>query len=170
MAGVGLCGSSGGPYGCAATLLAMGATLGDFGRRAGAFTLEIDGGISAFRAARPAVVMLSSGGVERNALIGDDEEARKRDIPIVQLNPGGAIAARQQGDEHMIVAWLSYYRQDCIQQKYSECCSRSQKGPYRTETVSIRKMAIFAVAVRIQCCAAHHLRTCDIGATHAQAP
>lgn len=28
--------------------------------------------------------------VERNAVIGDDEAARKKDIPIVQLNPGGA--------------------------------------------------------------------------------
>ena len=63
----------------------------------GPFTLEIDGGVSAFQAARPAVVMLSSGGVERNALIGDDEEARKRDIPIVQLNPGGAGAALAAG-------------------------------------------------------------------------
>lgn len=27
--------------------------------------------------------------VERNAVIGDDEVARKKDIPIVQLNPGG---------------------------------------------------------------------------------
>ncbi|GFH14890.1 uncharacterized protein HaLaN_11023, partial [Haematococcus lacustris] len=29
--------------------------------------------------------------VERNAIIGDDAEARKRDIPIVQLNPGGTL-------------------------------------------------------------------------------
>ena len=32
--------------------------------------------------------MVSSAGVERNARIGDDEEKRKKDIPIVQLNPG----------------------------------------------------------------------------------
>lgn len=36
------------------------------------------------------VILVSSAGVERNAKIGDDEEARKKDIPIVQLNPGGA--------------------------------------------------------------------------------
>lgn len=30
--------------------------------------------------------------VERNAVIGDDEAARKKDIPIVQLNPGGTPA------------------------------------------------------------------------------
>jgi hypothetical protein len=35
------------------------------------------------------IILISSAGVERNAKVGDDEEARKRDIPIVQLNPGG---------------------------------------------------------------------------------
>jgi hypothetical protein len=30
--------------------------------------------------------------VERNALIGDDEAARKADIPIVQLNPGACAS------------------------------------------------------------------------------
>ena len=35
--------------------------------------------------------MVSSAGVERNAKIGDDEERRKADIPIVQLNPGGVL-------------------------------------------------------------------------------
>lgn len=33
--------------------------------------------------------MVSTAAVERNAIIGDDEVARKADIPIVQLNPGG---------------------------------------------------------------------------------
>ena len=37
---------------------------------------------------RPAIVFVTSAGVERNAKIGDDETARKADIPIVQLNPG----------------------------------------------------------------------------------
>ena len=60
--------------------------------RAGPFSLEIDGAVSAFKAARPAAVVLSSAGVERNAVIGHDEEARKKDIPIVQLNPGGTLA------------------------------------------------------------------------------
>ena len=50
--------------------------------------LQIEDGIQAYRDVRPRVVLLSSAGVERNALIGDDAEARKRDIPIVQLNPG----------------------------------------------------------------------------------
>ena len=42
-------------------------------------------------------MVLSSAGVERNALIGDDEEARKKDIPIVQLNPGGANTGSADG-------------------------------------------------------------------------
>lgn len=59
-------------------------------RRPGQFRLEIDGGISAFRSPKPALVMMSTAAVERNAIIGNDEAARKADIPIVQLNPGGA--------------------------------------------------------------------------------
>ncbi len=38
---------------------------------------------------KPQLILVSSAAVERNANIGDDEEARKNDIPIVQLNPGG---------------------------------------------------------------------------------
>jgi len=60
-------------------------------RRPGQFKLEIDGRLSAYRAAKPAVVMVSTAAVERNAVIGDDAAARKQDIPIVQLNPGGAL-------------------------------------------------------------------------------
>jgi hypothetical protein len=56
----------------------------------GPFKLELAGGISAYRDPRPQLLLVSSAGVERNARIGDDAEARKRDIPIVQLNPGGA--------------------------------------------------------------------------------
>ena len=57
----------------------------------GPFTLDIEGGISAFKYPRPQILMLSSAGVERNALIGNDEEARKTEIPIVRLNPGGVL-------------------------------------------------------------------------------
>ena len=108
--------------------------------RAGKFKLEIDGGISAYTAPKPAIVMVgafhpkvapnrtrhtgkegarrvapaavsnrsslqwpqsidaahdaaqvTSAAVERNAVIGDDAEARKQDVPIVQLNPGGGL-------------------------------------------------------------------------------
>ncbi len=49
---------------------------------------QIKGGIQGFREPRPAIVFVTSAGVERNAKIGNDETARKADIPIVQLNPG----------------------------------------------------------------------------------
>lgn len=57
----------------------------------GPFELHIEGGIQAFTSPRPQLLMVSSAGVERNARIGDDAEARKADIPIVQLNPGGVL-------------------------------------------------------------------------------
>eukprot|EP00955_Chlamydomonas_euryale_P118473 366546-Chlamydomonas_euryale.AAC.6 len=43
-------------------------------------------------------LLISSAGVERNAIIGDDEEARKADIPIVQLNPGGTLNYKYQAE------------------------------------------------------------------------
>ncbi len=43
------------------------------------------------RAPRPQLIQLSSAGVERNAIIGDDVERRKKDIPIIQLNPAGTL-------------------------------------------------------------------------------
>ena len=63
----------------------------------GAFRLDV-GGISAFTTPRPALVLISSAGTERNARIGDDAEARKRDIPIVQLNPGGVLNWKFRGE------------------------------------------------------------------------
>ncbi|GBF93005.1 hypothetical protein Rsub_05616 [Raphidocelis subcapitata] len=77
----------------------------------GPFTLSIAGGVGAYRAPRPQLVLLSSAGVERNAVIGDDTEARKRSIPIVQLNPGGVLnwkyeaecAARASGFPYCVV-------------------------------------------------------------------
>lgn len=63
----------------------------------GPFKLEVKS-ISPFRSPRPALVMLSSAGVERNARIGDDVEARKKDIPIVQLNPGGVLNHKYKGE------------------------------------------------------------------------
>ena len=53
---------------------------------------QVKGGVQGFVEPRPALVFVTSAGVERNALIGDDEAARKADIPIVQLNPGAALA------------------------------------------------------------------------------
>ena len=52
--------------------------------------------------------MVSSAGVERNALIGDDSEARKRDIPIVQLNPGGILNYKYKGEMAVRASGLPY--------------------------------------------------------------
>lgn len=57
----------------------------------GPFELHIADGIHAYRDPRPQISVISSAGVERNAIIGDNEAERKKDIPIVQLNPGGAL-------------------------------------------------------------------------------
>lgn len=74
----------------------------------GAFELRLEGGIGAFRAPRPQLVLVSSAGVERNARIGDDEEARKRDIPIVQLNPGGVLNHKYAGEAAVRASGLAY--------------------------------------------------------------
>jgi len=52
----------------------------------GPFSLKIKE-ISAYSAPRPAFLLLSSAGSERNAKV-ETEEERKAEIPIVQLNPG----------------------------------------------------------------------------------
>jgi len=41
------------------------------GCRAGPFELQIQGGIGAYSAPRPQLVVISSAGVERNAIIGE---------------------------------------------------------------------------------------------------
>ena len=65
---------------------------------AGAFKLAIEGGMAAYTAARPAVALVTSAAVERNAVIGDDVAARKADIPIVQLNPAGSLNWKYKGE------------------------------------------------------------------------
>ncbi|KAL4457749.1 hypothetical protein ABPG75_012614 [Micractinium tetrahymenae] len=76
--------------------------------RPGRFELRIDGGIRAFRAPRPQLLMVSSAGVERNAKIGDDEEARRKDIPIVQLNPGAVLNHKYTGEAAVRASGLPY--------------------------------------------------------------
>jgi len=46
--------------------------------------------------------------VERNARIGDDAAARKADIPIVQLNPGGTLNHKYAGEAAVRGAGLPY--------------------------------------------------------------
>ena len=70
--------------------------------------VQLEGGIRGFKDVRPAVVLVSSSAVERNAAIGDDAEARKRDIPIVQLNPGGILNFKYMGETALRASGLPY--------------------------------------------------------------
>eukprot|EP00879_Flechtneria_rotunda_P002013 GHRR01002190.1.p1 GENE.GHRR01002190.1~~GHRR01002190.1.p1 ORF type:complete len:439 (+),score=154.06 GHRR01002190.1:1582-2898(+) len=74
----------------------------------GPFQLFIEGGIQAYKAPRPAVVSISSAGVERNAIIGNDTAARKKDIPIVQLNPGGMLNHKYDAECAIRASGLPY--------------------------------------------------------------
>jgi NAD(P)H-binding len=99
---------------------------------AGAFTLEIDGGIGAYTAPRPALVLISSAGTERNAIIGDDSAARQADIPIVQLNPGGTLNWKYKGEQAVRASGLPY----CVVRPtglISEAEDGEDKEPYTVE-------------------------------------
>ena len=70
--------------------------------------LQVLKGIQAYTEPRPALVFITSAGVERNAKIGDDEAARKKDIPIVQLNPGGVLNHKYAGEWAVRTSELPY--------------------------------------------------------------
>ncbi|KAA6425478.1 MAG: hypothetical protein FRX49_04376 [Trebouxia sp. A1-2] len=74
----------------------------------GNFELQIADGIAGFKHERPCILMVSSAAVERNAIIGDDLEARKKDIPIVQLNPGGTLNHKYTGETAVRGSGLPY--------------------------------------------------------------
>ena len=69
--------------------------------------MQIDG-IKGYRENKPSIVLVSSSAVERNAIIGDDAEARKQDIPIVQLNPGGILNFKYMGEMAVRESGLPY--------------------------------------------------------------
>ncbi|KAK9845099.1 hypothetical protein WJX74_010569 [Apatococcus lobatus] len=74
----------------------------------GAFTMEVVGGLHAWRAPRTEVLLVSSAAVERNARIGNDAAARKADIPIVQLNPGGVLNQKYAGETALRSSGAAY--------------------------------------------------------------
>ena len=74
----------------------------------GPFELCIESGIKAYTEDKPQIVLISSAGVERNAKIGDDEAARKADIPIIQLNPGAILNHKYAGENAVRASGLSY--------------------------------------------------------------
>eukprot|EP00887_Chlorella_sp_A99_P002649 scaffold6.g2649.t1 len=63
----------------------------------GPFRLEVQGGLRTYAAPRPQIL-----------LIGDDEEKRKQDIPIVQLNPGGVLNHKYVGELAVRASGLPY--------------------------------------------------------------
>lgn len=79
----------------------------NFKYKPGKFSLEVEG-ISAFAEETPALVLLGTAAVERNARIGADYEARKKDIPIVQLNPGGALNWKYAGESAIRFSGVPY--------------------------------------------------------------
>ena len=70
--------------------------------------LQIEDGIKAYKAIKPRIVTVSSAAVERNAVIGDNADARKKDIPIVQLNPGGILNYKYMGENAVRSSGLPY--------------------------------------------------------------
>ncbi|CAG9466729.1 unnamed protein product [Pedinophyceae sp. YPF-701] len=75
----------------------------------GPFQLDIAAsGIQGFRSPRTQVVLLSSAAVERNARVGDDAEARDKEIPIVKLNPGGVLNWKYKGENAVRRSGLRY--------------------------------------------------------------
>ena len=73
----------------------------------GSFRLDVSC-ISAYRSHRPAIVLVTSAGVERNALIETDDERRCDFMPIVQLNPGGCLNYKFGGEVAVRACGLPY--------------------------------------------------------------
>jgi uncharacterized protein YbjT (DUF2867 family) len=74
----------------------------------GPFELLLEGGVEAYAAPRPQCVLVSSAGVERNARVGGDAAARAAEIPIVQLNPGGVLNWKYEGEAAVRASGLAY--------------------------------------------------------------
>ena len=74
----------------------------------GRFELEIRGGVRAFTAPTPSIVLMTSAATERNARLGDDAAARAADVPIVRLNPGAALNWKYVGEAAVRTCGLPY--------------------------------------------------------------
>ena len=72
--------------------------------QAGKFELQIAGGVQAFKAPRPQLVLLSSAGVERNALVGDDAGARARSCLLRMETGGGRRGWREDRQAPLFLA------------------------------------------------------------------
>ncbi|GMH41098.1 hypothetical protein BSKO_09008 [Bryopsis sp. KO-2023] len=94
------------------------------------FSLEVQGGIGVYKAARPRVVLLSAAGVERNAIIGDDKEKRKDQIPIIKLNPGGVLNYKYDGEIALRNSGVPYaiVRSTGFQDSTEDCLLEASQG------------------------------------------
>ena len=63
--------------------------------------------VAAFRSPRPALALLTSAGVERNALAVSPAE-RAAELPIIQLNPGGILNWKYKGEMAVRASGLPY--------------------------------------------------------------
>eukprot|EP00897_Mesotaenium_endlicherianum_P005086 jgi/Mesen1/4605/ME000233S03899 len=72
----------------------------------GPFKLEVES-ISAYRGARPQLVLVSSAAVERNAR-ASTPQLRDASIPIVKLNPGGILTWKLAGEDWVRNSGLCY--------------------------------------------------------------
>lgn len=64
------------------------------------------------------MTLLSTGGVERNAIIGEDSEKRQKEIPIIMLNPGGVLNYAYDGEIALRESGLPY----AIVRSTGNCC------------------------------------------------
>ncbi|MEW5303776.1 MAG: hypothetical protein WDW36_006435 [Sanguina aurantia] len=94
----------------------------------GAFELQVEGGLGVFSTPRPQILQISSAGVERNAIIGDDLELRKLDIPIIQLNPGGTLNHKYSAE---VAVRASGYPYTVV--RFTGTIDSNEGGPYLME-------------------------------------
>eukprot|EP01023_Acetabularia_acetabulum_P059121 TRINITY_DN708_c0_g1_i5.p1 TRINITY_DN708_c0_g1~~TRINITY_DN708_c0_g1_i5.p1 ORF type:complete len:655 (-),score=140.32 TRINITY_DN708_c0_g1_i5:136-2076(-) len=76
--------------------------------KAGQFQAEFDTQIKLFQNQVPQVVLVTSAAVERNAIIGDDQQLREQQIPIVKLNPNKVLDWMYAGEGVVRDSGLSY--------------------------------------------------------------
>ena len=117
------------------------------GNEAGKFSLELSGGIQAYIAPKPQFVIVSSAGVERNAVV--TEEERKNEMPIVQLNPGGILNWKYKGEMAVRGSGLAYtvVRPTGLNEDEEEpCLLEAQQGDRIMGKISREEVAEVVVA------------------------
>lgn len=78
--------------------------------------------------------------MERNAIIGDDAAARKRDIPIVQLNPGGVLNYKYDAECALRASGLPYTVIRCTGEGGSEARDAAAARCMHLDTVGFNSL------------------------------